>query len=58
MSFRSEANNTDGVPSAETTIHRIINDIQSQLGRLPEDIDTVKTLASTLLTDGVTDDRK
>ncbi|KAF2152176.1 heme peroxidase [Myriangium duriaei CBS 260.36] len=58
MTFDSDANVHDGIPTPEVTIRRIIHDVRSQFGRVPEDLGTIKSLASTLLTKGVSDDRK
>jgi hypothetical protein len=59
MSFSNGSNgHHNDVPTAKQTVHGYINDIKSQLERLPENANVVKTFISALLTDGVTDDRK
>lgn len=48
----------NGVPTVRDTIHNYITDIISQLNRLPEDIDVVKSLVDGLFTENIFDDRK
>ncbi|KAH8668546.1 heme peroxidase [Xylariales sp. PMI_506] len=58
MSIKKNGDAFNGVPTPEGTIHQFITDIESQLHRIPEDLDAIKQLASTLLTQGLTDDRE
>ncbi|KAF1839413.1 heme peroxidase [Decorospora gaudefroyi] len=55
-------NNTNGdandVPTVRKTIHSYIADLKSQLDRLPEDVEVVKSLIDGLFTENIVDDRK
>lgn len=49
---------SDDVPTVRETIHNYINDLKSQLDRLPEDAGVVKQLIDGLFTENIVDDRK
>lgn len=58
MTITNGVNGTNGVPTVSETLHNVLVDIQSQQGRLTENLSTIKQLVENPLTKGVVDDRE
>jgi hypothetical protein len=56
MSF--QANGQDGVVTVQQTVEGWLEDIKSQIGRIPEGLSVLKGIIGGTLTEGVVDDRK